>query len=109
MKLKIPKLTKKERRMWIEALQELLNYYKGETKRKECCLLCKISATISNNSCIKSKHCPWYWFTGGSCSEFANAKRYKQPIYYLRIHRNSYWVKLRVRQIPQWISTLQVG
>ena len=102
MKPKIPKLTKKERRMWIRALKGTLKMYKNE--KFVGCPLCGVTRTF----CVKSHHCVWYWFTGYSCNTFAE-ENFRSPAWELNKSRNPRWVKLRLRQIPQWIKKLEEG
>lgn len=100
MKPKIPKLTKKERRMWIKALKGTLERYKNEESHSDC-LLC--------NSCLDCFCCVWMWFTKMSCTSYMATKRkqwHKKEIIWITHPR---WVKFRVRQIPQWIKKLEEG
>ena len=106
MKPKIPKLTKKERRMWIKALKEILYYYE-EKDEIVGCPLCSASR-ISGNLCNVDNSCPWYWFTGDSCNAYSD-KDFNETAWDLRKFRNPRWVKLRLRQIPRWIKKLEEG
>jgi hypothetical protein len=106
MKPKIPKLTKKERRMWIKALKELLDWYKKKKKLRYGCPLCTI---LPKGLCIRSHHCVWYWFTGYSCNSFTAIENFDFDAYELNKSRNPRWVKLRLRQIPRWIKKLEEG
>ena len=100
MKPKIPKLTKKKRRIWIGALKKLLNSY--ESKINLRCPLCEIAEVNCNENC----DCPWYWFMGSGCETYAY-KKFDCSVVGLRIHKDPRWVKLRVRQIPRWIKNLR--
>lgn len=108
MKPKIPKLTKKERRMWIKALREILDYYEEKTEESIGCPLCEVSSIISHKICHAGNSCPWYWFTGYSCNVCSD-KDFNETAWDLRVSRNSRWVKMRIRQIPQWIKKLEEG
>ena len=106
MKPKIPKLTKKERRMWIKALKELLNYYKDKGIKMVGCSLCEISVAITRGKCTMNKYCPWYWFVNISCSTYS-IKNFSKVAWDLRKSRNRKWVEIRVDQIPRWIKKLE--
>lgn len=97
MKPKIPKLTKKERRIWIKALKEVLDKYKktGEPSDHCLCSLCSV--------CGDCWDCIWVYFTGMFCAIY-----YKKHFKKCRLgFRSSRWVKLRLRQIPRWIKKLE--
>lgn len=99
MKPKIPKLTKKERRTWIEALKGTLERYKNKKSYTDC-LLCEVG-----NKCF---NCVWVWFVGKWCIEYRDKylAKYTKDI---RKHHfsNPLWVKLRLRQIPRWTKKLK--
>lgn len=100
MKPKIPKLTKKERRMWIKALKGTLERYKNKEIHADC-LLCNMSLSCGD--------CVWRWFTGMSCNTYMRLKtkqwRLRLEVWITRPR----WVKMRIRQIPQWIKKLEEG
>ena len=101
MKPKIPKLTKKERRMWIKALKDVLYNYENEIPEWNC-PLCNISKKINCSDCV------WWWFIGMTCSDYLDFKGkqwQKYPLYFSAPR----WVKLRIRQIPRWIKKLEEG
>jgi len=53
--------TKTDARLRLKALKKLLQWYQEKRERHDDdCPLCNISCT----------NCPWYLFTGGSCSDY---------------------------------------
>ena len=95
MKPEIPKLTKKERRMWIKALKETLEKYKNKEFYKNC-PLCAVDICFN---------CIWRRFTGMGCTRYNLLKRGS----YISDFTDPRWVKLRLGQIPRWIKKLEEG
>lgn len=101
----IPKMTKKEKCLWVKALQELLDWYTGRTTQLGSCPLCG----VYKSACESTHRCPWYWFTGNACNIYAE-KEFNEEITCLRLDlSNKRWVNLRKKQIPQWTKKIENG
>lgn len=109
MKPKIPKMSKKKRQEWIDACKKLLAWY----QKKEiitCCPFCSIIINRPNVKAVSRCHvggCIWNWFTGGRCSDYIYTKGRRYCVGDLRKNRPLKWTHIRIKQLKQWIRTLE--
>jgi len=82
-------MTNKAKKAWLEAIDQLKKYYKGEIELAKCPLCEVIQNLFITPSCY---NCLWTKFEGMFCSEYST-KHYKADVKYLRVTRNKKWVK----------------
>lgn len=115
MEPKIPKMSKKKRKVWIEACEKLLEWYQTGKNNLGNCPFCETIGNVGYEGCYR---CIWMWFTGMPCTDYVSAikgdfiktneeecigKRIKS----LREERPLCWRKLRIRQLKIWIKKLE--
>ena len=86
-------MTQKEE--WLKAIGELEDYYLGKASGRYRCPLC----WAARESCDV---CLWVLICGKDCMSYVRKRRYSDFIWSLRDNRKSNWVKLRLKQLPEW-------
>jgi len=111
-------LSLEELESFLTVTKELLQYYKGKTKRLKYCELCRTSIRITLRRTISIPicySCPWGFIEGRDCAEWfvheynlgqLDRKTVFTMITNARVLRDKGFCKARIRMLPKWIRRL---
>ena len=83
--------------MMRERCTDLQAWYRRETKITQC-PMCPF--------CHGCSQCPWIWFTGMVCIEYAVVMGFRRSVDTLRKRRPKRWCVLRIDLLSNWIVML---
>jgi len=92
---------------YLDAIDELITYYKGTEKILRC-PLCILAVDGSPEWSMREKCqlCPWVWFTGMTCEDYA-ITHYNLFVVCLRDYRVYFWVKDRLEALSEWKELIE--
>jgi len=98
-------MTKKEKKAWLEAIDQLEKYYKGEIELAVC-PLCSVSLAHSSVEKSDCYDCLWVKFEGEHCDCYAYLK-FGNVATTLRRRRDPAWVEDSLRRLRRWKRLLK--
>jgi len=96
-------MTKEEKQLWLEAINYLVEYYKGKRKLDWCPFCAVVKQLYKKDSCDK---CLWHKFECVCCDYYAQLN-FGKPVFTLRKSRNYVWVKDSLERLKRWKKLLK--
>jgi len=118
-------IIRRYKRYWLAACEELLDFYENQFQPVNTfCPLCGLAHTglldfrrLYPKEKDYCKCCIWYFFTGYSCGDYAEIKKFTNKrlkrlermklVYYLKGTKDKRWVGLRKKQLSKWVEKLK--